>query len=219
MKNLLVVLFAISTFTLSAQGIRAFGLEYSGIVVEEISSSGVNGTNYALGANLEYEVCDLLSFTVGAKYNKYGSHIHYTTPPSNDESPIAGMTLKSQYKINSWAVPVTAKLNTKYFSLVLGAQGDMTIFDTPTESYLPIAEEDLDFENYAQSDLRKYNVSAIAGIQFRRMFGDNIEMYARPQAQYFLNPFYTNGGFKDVKMAYSVSIGANYLFGGAPVKR
>lgn len=213
MKNLLVVLFAMMSLSLSAQGFRSIGVEYSGMVVEQISSSGVNGTNFSVGLNTEYEVCDLLSFTVGAKYNKYGSHIHYTTPPNIEESPFGEMTQKNQYKINSYAIPVTAKFNTKYFSLQVGAQGDMFNFQTPQVTYSALAKEDLDFENYSQDDLRKFNLSAIAGIQFRRMFGDNIEMYARPSVQYMFKPFYTNGGFEDVKMVYSFSIGANYLLG------
>ncbi len=215
MKNLLVVLFTIMSFSLSAQGFRSIGVEASGMVVEQISSSGVNGTNYSLGLNLEYEVCDLLSFVVGGKYNKYGSHIHYTPaviPGSEDPRPDS-WTTKTQYKINSFAVPVTAKINTKYFSLQFGAQGDMALFQTPTVNNLPLPKEDLDFENYAQEDLRKFNVSAIAGIQFKRNFGSNIEMFARPSVQYQLNPFYTNGGFEDVKMIYSFAVGANYLLG------
>ena len=182
-------------------------------MVKEISSSGVNGTNYALGLNLEYEVCDLLSFVVGAKYNKYGSHIHYKDSPFNDESPNTGWIEKSMYKINSYAVPLTAKFNTKYFSLQFGAQGDMFVYQSPEVTQKVIAKEDLDFENYSQNDLRKYNLSAIAGIQFKRNFGDNIEMFARPSVQYMFNPFYTNGGFDDVKMVYSFSVGANYLLG------
>ncbi len=213
MKNLLVALFAIMSFSLSAQGFRSIGVEASGIVVEQISSSGVNGTNHSFGLNLEFEACDLLSFVLGAKYNKYGSHIHYTIPPNNDESPVGEMIQKSQYKINSFAIPLTAKINTKYFSFQFGAQGDMMIYQSPEVYFLPLPREDLDFENYAQSDLRKFNVSAIAGIQFKRMFGDNIEMFARPSAQYFFKPFYTNGGFKDVNMAYSFTVGANYLLG------
>ena len=213
MKNLLVALFAIMSFSVSAQGFRAIGVEASGIVVEQISSSGVNGTNYSLGLNLEYEVCDLLSFVVGAKYNKYGSHVHYTDAPFRPESSFNDFTQMSQYKINSFAVPVTAKINTKYFSLQFGAQGDMFNFQTPEVKFLPLPKEDLDFENYSQDDLRKFNLSAIAGIQFKRNFGDNIEMFARPSAQYFFKPFYTNGGFQDVKMAYSFTVGANYLLG------
>ena len=215
MKNLLIVLFATMSFSLSAQGIRSIGVEASGIVIEQISSSGTDGTNYSLGLNLEYEVCNLLSFVVGGKYNRYGVHTHYTEPlpRQGNETPFAGMTQLSKYKINSYAIPVSAKINTKFFSLQFGAQGDWTIFQTPQKSFQPIPQEDIDFENYSQDDLRKFNISAIAGIQFRRMFGENIEMFARPSVQYFFNPIYTNGGFEGVNMAYSISVGANYLLG------
>ncbi len=207
----MIVLLAFISTSLSAQQLRSIGVEVGGNLIEKISSSGVDSPNYSAGLNLEYEICKLLSINTGISYNKYGSHTHYTPFSDIPETRYDDMWNMTAYKINTYAIPLTAKINTKFFSLQIGAQGEKTIYQTPTVSVRPLAKEDVDFENYAQENLRAYNVSAIGGIVFKRNFGEKIEMWARPSAQYFFNPIYTNGGFADTNWAYSFKVGANYL--------
>ncbi len=208
---ILIFLLTSNSNNILAQATNLIGIEYGGILIPKISSSGVNNSNYSFAIHSETELNSHWSIGYGLKYLKYGSHIYY--------KPIWGLvsgvreTLveKQQYGIQNIGICIVGKYRIKSAGLFLGIQPEKASFNSIRVSHEVIPIVDIRRENYAQKELRSYNVSLIGGLEFKRKFGERFEFYTKPSAQYFLKSFYVHDGFKDTKIAFHLTFGCNFI--------
>lgn len=196
----------------SAQSTNLIGIEYGGMLIPKISSSGVHSSNYSFGIFSETEISNNWSIGYGLKYLKYGSHTYYDPLWGTALNGISEVLVsQQQYSIHNVGICITGKYRTKYAGVFVGIQPEKALFNgyTTTQRIIPL--EDIRNENYPQNALRTFNVSLIGGFDFRRKFGERLEFFTKPSAQYFLKSFYNNEGFNDTRTAFHLTFGFNFI--------
>jgi len=201
---------------LSAQNSRQIGMEYGVLMIPDISSSGTKNSNYSIGINSSFPLSERWSIGTGVKYLNYGSHTFYRPVLGIHSAYGEALIEKSTYAIQNLAFVVDLAYETKYLDIFISGQPEKALFGKQKVTQKILRYRDIHFEHYPQNKLKEYNLSFSAGLGIKRNFGDKISFSLEPSLQYFLFPFYDDGGFNEVKIAYHFVLGINYNLDSSP---
>lgn len=194
----------------AAQNSQSIGMEYGVILIPKISSSGTKNSNYFIAINSKFDLSKKWSLTTGIKYLKYGTHTYYWPVAGFRQSYDEALVEKTTYGIQNLAFLLDLSYKTKYVNFFIAAQPEKALFGKQQVTHKVLRFSEIQFEHLPQSKLNEYNFSCMAGIGINQNFGDKISFSLKPSVQYFVLPFYKEGGFEEVKLAYNLSLGINF---------